>query len=165
MMMRAGEQKKADKTKGNVMSEQAAVARPDTAFWVIGVVSLIWYLIGLFMFYTGITATPEQLAEAMTPEQVAVVTATPAWAHAATAIAVLAGVLASILLLMRNKLAVPLFAISLAAAVVQDIYIFFMSDSLAAFGKQPIIIQGLVLIIGAFMFRYSRSKRAQGLLT
>jgi hypothetical protein len=100
----------------------------------------------------------------MTPEQVAVVTATPAWVHAATAIAVLGGVVASILLLMRNKLAVPLFAISLAAAVVQDIYIFFMSDSLAAFGKQPIIIQGLVLIIGAFMFRYSRSKRVQGLL-
>ncbi len=147
------------------MSDQATVVRPDTAFWVVGVVSLIWYLIGLFFFYSTVTATPEQLAGMMTPEQVDIVTATPAWATAANAIAVIAGVLASILLLMRKKLAVPLFVISLAAAIVQDIYVFFMSDSLDAFGTQPVIIQGLVLVIGAFMIWYSRNKRAQGLLT
>ncbi len=147
------------------MSDQSAVVRPDTAFWVVGVVSLIWYLIGLFFFYSTVTATPEQLAGMMTPEQVDIVTATPAWATAANAIAVLAGVLASILFLMRKKLAVPLFVISLAAAIVQDVYVFFMSDSLDAFGTQPVIIQGLVLVIGAFMIWYSRNKRAQGLLT
>jgi hypothetical protein len=146
------------------MSEQAADARPDTAFWIIGIVALIWYLIGLFFYYTGVTATPELLAQSMTPEQVAIFTATPAWVTSANAIAVVAGVLACILLLLRKKLAVPLFVISLLAAVVQDIYVFFLSDSLAAFGIQPVIIQGLVIIIGAFMLVYSRNKRAQGIL-
>ena len=147
------------------MSEQSAAVRPDRVFWVVGVVSLVWYLIGLFFFYSSVAATPEQLAGTMTPEQVDVVTATPAWVTAANAIAVFAGVIASILLLMRKKLAVPLFLISLVAAIVQDIYVVFMSDSLDAFGMQLVIIQGLVLVIGLFMVRYSRNKRTQGLLT
>ena len=147
------------------MSEQSAAVRPDRVFWVVGVVSLVWYLIGLFFFYSSVAATPEQLAGTMTPEQVDVVTATPAWVTAANAIAVFAGVIASILLLLRKKLAVPLFLISLVAAIVQDIYVVFMSDSLDAFGMQLVIIQGLVLVIGLFMVRYSRNKRTQGLLT
>jgi hypothetical protein len=147
-----------------VTSERVNRVQPDTAFWVIGVVSLLWYLIGLFFYYSGVSATPEQLGELMTPEQVAIITATPAWVTAANAIAVVAGVIASILLLMRNKLAVPAYIVSLVAAIVQDIYVFGMSGSIEAFGMQPVIIQGLVLIIGIFLVWYSRAKRAAGVL-
>lgn len=147
------------------MSEQVARVQPDTAFWVIGIVALLWYLIGLFFYYTGVSATPEQLAEVMTDEQVAIITGTPAWVTSANAIAVLAGVIASVLLLMRNKLAVPLYIVSLVAAIVQDVYVFGMSGSIEAFGMQPVIIQGLVLIIGIFLIWYSRAKRAAGVLT
>lgn len=146
------------------MSEQANRVQPDAAFWIIGIVALLWYLIGLFFYYTGVSATPEQLAELMTPEQVAIITGTPAWVTAANATAVVAGLIASILLLVRNKLAVPFFVLSLVAAIVQDIYVFGMSGSVEAFGMQPVIIQGLVLIIGIFLVWYSRAKRAAGVL-
>ena len=147
------------------MSEQVTRVRPDTAFWVIGIVALLWYLIGLFFYYSGVSATPEQLAAVMTEAQVAIITATPAWVTAANAIAVLAGVIASVLLLMRNKFAVPLYILSLVAAIVQDVYVFGMSGSLDAFGMQPVVIQGLVLIIGIFLVWYSRAKRTAGVLT
>ncbi len=147
------------------MSEQVTRVPPDTAFWVIGFVALLWYLIGLFFYYSGVSATPEQLAEVMTDEQVAIITGTPAWVTAANAIAVLAGVIASVLLLMRNKLAVPFYILSFVAAIVQDVYVFGMSDSMEAFGMQPVVIQGLVLIIGIFLIWYSRAKRTAGVLT
>ncbi len=146
------------------MSEQVTRVQPDTAFWVIGIVALLWYLIGLFFYYSGVSATPEQLAEVMTDEQVAIITGTPAWVTSANAIAVVAGVIASVLLLIRNTLAVPLYVVSLVAAIVQDIYVFGMSGSLHAFGMQPVVIQGLVLIIGIFLVWYSRAKRAAGVL-
>jgi hypothetical protein len=96
-----------------VSSEQLNRVQPDAAFWIIGVVALLWYLIGLFIYYSTVSATPEQLAQSLTPEQVAIVTGMPAWVTAANAIAVVAGVIASILLLMRNKFAVPLYIVSL----------------------------------------------------
>ena len=147
------------------MSDQPAGVRPDTAFWIIGLVALLWYLFGLYVYYTGVTATPDELAAMMTPAQVAVFAATPAWVTSANATAVTAGVIACILMLMRNSLAVPFFALSLIAAVVQDIYVFFLSDSLEAFGMQPVVIQGFVLVIGVFMLVYTRKKKAQGVLT
>jgi hypothetical protein len=147
-----------------VSSEQLNRVQPDAAFWIIGVVALLWYLIGLFIYYSTVSATPEQLAQSLTPEQVAIVTGMPAWVTAANAIAVVAGVIASILLLMRNKLAVPLYIVSLVAAIVQDVFVFGMSGSVEAFGMQPVIIQGLVLIIGIFLVWYSRARRAAGVL-
>ncbi len=137
---------------------------PGTGFWVIGVLALLWYLIGFAMYYGFVTATPEQLAGQLTDAQLAVITATPTWVTAANATAVTFGVLACVLLLLRQKLAVPAFAVSLAAAVVQDVYVFGMSDSVAAFGMQPVIIQGLVLLFGAALLWYALRKKNDGII-
>ena len=37
--------------------------KPPTSFWVIGVVFLLWNLLGLFGYYTQVTMTPEVMAE------------------------------------------------------------------------------------------------------
>jgi len=144
------------------MSEESNA--PGTGFWVIGVLALVWYLIGFAMYYGFVTATPEQLAEQLNDAQLAVITATPTWVTAANAAAVTFGVLACVLLLLRQKLAVPSFAISLAAAVVQDVYVFGMSDSVAAFGMQPVVIQGLVLLFGAALLWYAQQKKNAGVI-
>jgi hypothetical protein len=147
------------------MSEQRFASSPGTGFWIIGILSLLWNLLGLLAYYMGVTATPEQLAATMSPEQVALIEATPKWVTSANAIAVTGGVIASILLLLRKKLALPLFGLSLAAVIVQDIFVFGMSDSIELFGMQPVVIQGLVLLIGIFMLWFARKKAAEGVLT
>lgn len=149
------------------MAEEIAEpgAAPTFAFWVIGAIALAWNLIGLFMYYTAVSATPETLAAQLTPEQIAVLEATPAWATSANAIAVTAGVIGSILLLLRMSLAVPFFVVSLIALIVQDVYVFGMSDSLAAFGTQPLIVQGIVFLIALFLVAYSRTQRTRGVLS
>lgn len=139
-------------------------AKPTFAFWVIASVALFWNLIGLFQYYVGVTLTPEALAAQFTPEQVAVIEATPVWVTSATALAVTAGVVGSILLLLRMSLAVPFYIVSLVALIVQDIYVFGMSDSLAAFGTQPLILQSIVLLIALFLAAYSRTQRQRGVL-
>lgn len=139
-------------------------AAPTFAFWVIAGLALAWNLIGLFMYYTTVTATPETLAQVYTPEQVAVLEATPVWVTSAYAIAVTAGVVASILLLLRMSLAVPFFIISLMALIVQDVYVFGISDSLEAFGTQPLIIQGIVFLVALFLVGYARTQRIRGVL-
>ena len=70
------------------MSEQSNA--PGAGFWVIGVLALLWYLIGFAMYYGFVTATPEQLAEQLNDAQLAVINATPTWVTAANAIAVTA---------------------------------------------------------------------------
>lgn len=146
------------------MSEEQDTS-PSFAFWVIGAVALLWNLMGLYAYYTDVSATPQQLAQQFTPEQVAMIEATPPWATSATAIAVTAGVIASLLLLLRNSLAVPLFAVSLAAVAVQDVYIFGMTNAAEAFGAVPVVLQTIVFIIAAFLVWYAMQQKKRGVIT
>jgi hypothetical protein len=138
--------------------------KPMTMFWAVGVIALLWNLIGLWAYYSNVTATPETLALVYNESQVAMILATPAWATSMTAIAVTAGVLGSIFLLLRNKLCVPLFLISLLGLVVQDIYIFGMTDSIDAFGMQPVYMQSIVLAIAVYLLWYSQKQKALGVV-
>ena len=96
--------------------------KPSTAYWVIAATLLAWNLLGLYMYYGQSTATPESFANAgYSADQVNFVMAEPVWAHAAYAIAVNAGVLGAILLLLRKAWAVPLFVLSLIGALLQDL--------------------------------------------
>ena len=139
-------------------------AKPGFAFWVIGAVALVWNLFGMMLYVMQVSATPEQLAAAYTPEQVDLITSAPAWATSMTAIATTAGVLGCLLLLLRKALAAPVFVVSLIALVIQDLYAFGMTDTLAVFGSQPLIIQTVVFVVAVLLVWYSRRATATGLL-
>ena len=102
--------------------------KPPTSFWIIGVVFLLWNLLGLFAYYTQVTMTPEMMAESFNEAQQAWMLNEPAWATSAYAIAVTAGVIAAALLLMRKALAFPFFIVSFVAVLVQDFNAFILSD-------------------------------------
>jgi ABC-type multidrug transport system permease subunit len=138
--------------------------KPGFAFWTIGTVALLWNLIGVLFFVMQVSATPEQLAQAYSPEQAQMIESVPAWAQAMTGIATIAGVLGSALLLLRRGSAIALFAVSLIALIVQDIYTFVLTDTLKVFGTMPLIIQAVVIAIALFLLVYSRGVQARGLL-
>lgn len=138
--------------------------KPGFSFWVIGALALVWNLLGVMMYVMQVSATPEQLAATYTSEQVELLAAIPAWATSMTAIATNFGVLGSILLLLRRTWSVPVFAISLVALVIQDIYTFGMTETLAVFGNVPLVIQSVVLVVAAFLFWYARRAGARGWL-
>ena len=138
--------------------------KPGFSFWVIGTVALLWNLLGVMAYVMQVSATPDQLAAAYTPDQVELLLAVPVWATSMTAIATNFGVLGSILLLLRRNWSVPVYAISLVALIIQDIYSFALTETLAVFGTTPLVIQSVVLLIAVFLVWYSRQAGANGWL-
>jgi hypothetical protein len=140
--------------------------KPTTAYWIISGVLLVWNLIGLMFYYQQSTLTPEVMANAgLTPQQIAHITNTPAWAHAGYAVAVNAGVLGAILLLLRKAWAVPLFVLSLIGALVQDLDAMVLRDGIAAWGTTGLILPVVVILVCLFEIWYSRSAKARGWLS
>jgi len=130
--------------------------RPPVSFWFISGAALIWNLFGFYAYLDQVTATPEKLAAAFSPEQIAILQSMPKWATSAFALAVTTGVLGCLSLLLCKAWAVPLFVISLFAVLVEDVNSFLLNDTVAVFGTIPVIIQAAVLIIAIALIFYSR---------
>lgn len=132
--------------------------RPTINFWIIGGAALVWNLIGLLFYIGQVTLTPDALAK-MTESQQEFFTGTPAWATAAFAIAVNAGALASLFLLLRKSWAVPAFVISLLGVIVQDVDAFLLRDAFSIVGVNGIILPSMVFVIAAALLLYARADR------
>lgn len=136
-----------------------------TSFWIIGGVFLLWNFFGLMIYYDQVTMSPEILADNFNAAQQAFLESMPLWATSAYAIAVTAGVIASLLLLVRNALAVPIFVVSLAGVLVQDLNSFVLSDGLAVWGSSALYLPTLVFALCVVEIWYSRSAKAKGWLS
>lgn len=129
-------------------------------------VLLVWNIIGLMFYYQQSTLTPEIMADAgLTAAQIAHITDTPAWGHSGYAIAVNAGVLGAILLLLRKAWAVPLFILSLVGALVQDLDAFVMRDALEAWGSSAVFLPLIVIVICVFEIWYALRAKQKGWLS
>jgi hypothetical protein len=130
--------------------------KPPTSYNIIAGVFLVWNLIGLMFYYQQMTLTPEMMAS-MGAEIAAFLDATPVWANAGYAIAVNAGVLASIALLLRKFWAFPLFALSFVGVLVQDFDAFVLRDVVAVWGSSAYYVPSAVIVIGLIELWYSSS--------
>jgi hypothetical protein len=140
--------------------------KPTTAYWIIAATLLAWNLIGLYFYYQQSILTPEVMADAgLTPQQIAHIMNTPAWGHSGYAIAVNAGVLGAILLLLRKAWAVPLFVLSIVGALVQDLDAMVLRDGLEAWGSPALVLPIVVLVICVFEIWYSLRAKARGWLS
>ncbi len=147
------------------MSEESNT-KPGTVFWVLGGFFALWNVLGLYMYYDFSTLTPEKLQGAgYTAQQIAHVVDTPAWAHSAYAIAVNAGVLGVIFLLLRKAWAVPMFVISLVCAILQFTDGYLLRNGLELFEPFWLVIPTLVILICVLEIWYSRRAKAQGWLS
>lgn len=135
--------------------------KPPTSFWIIGGVALVWNLIGLMLYYMQVSATPEMLAAVYSEAEYEFLVSIPIWATTAHAIAVTAGVLGCILLLMRNAWAMPVFIVSLIGILVQDTYSFVIANGIEVWGVGVIILPIVVLVIAIGLVFYSRSAKDQ----
>jgi len=140
--------------------------KPTTTFWIVSGAALTWNLLGLMIYIMTVTETPEgYAAQGYTAEQIEFILATPAWATAAFAIAVNAGALASLFLLLRKAWAAPMFIFSLAAILVLNVNNFILNDTVAVLGVVPVYIQSAIFLVGVFLVWYSRATRSRGWLT
>lgn len=107
--------------------DQENIAKPPVWFWIVSAVAFVWNSLGVMAFIGQVTMTDEALA-ALPADQQAAFAALPDWYIVIFATAVFAGTLGALALLLRSKWAVALFALSLAAVIVQQIYFWLLTD-------------------------------------
>ena len=136
--------------------------RPTTNFWIIAGAALVWNLIGILFYFSEVTATPEVMVENYSQAQVDFLIGKPFWATAAFAIAVNAGAIGSLLLLLRKAWAVPIFVLSLAGVLVQNAHAFGLANGLEIWGTNGLILPAIVTVISLALLWYSHETRKKG---
>jgi len=138
--------------------------KPEISFWIIGIIALIWNILGVVAYLMQAYMTQEELL-ALPLEEQALYSDIPAWVTAAFAIAVFGGLLGCLLLLLRKKLATFVFIISLIGIIVQMIYNVFMSKAAEVYGPGNMMMPLMVIVIGTFLIWYSKRMQNQGVLS
>jgi len=137
--------------------------KPNTSFWIISSVALIWNLMGANQYLQQAYNT-ESFRAMYTEEQFALIQATPSWVIAAFAFAVFGGTAGCVFLLLRKRLARIFFIISLLGIIVQMIYEMFIVNAMEVYGPGAIIMPIMVIAIGFFLLWYSKKSIANGWL-
>ncbi|WP_074406287.1 MULTISPECIES: hypothetical protein [Aquimarina] len=132
-------------------------------FWIISVLALLWNIMGVMAYIGQAFMTDEVLATLPEGEQ-NFYNNTPAWVTAAFAIAVFAGTLGCLALLLRKKWASPLLLLSLIAVIAQATYNFFLQDYVALSGNR-VIMPIIVIVVAIFLVWFSRNSIAKGLIS
>ena len=133
--------------------------KPPIWFFVLAVIALLWNAAGLMAVVSDLRLSASDIA-ALPPDQRALYAARPSWSVVASVVAVVAGTLGCLLLLARKRLAVLVFAVSLAGVVVQDLGIFVVAGAGKGDDYVPFILQALVLVVAVGLLLFAR--RAQG---
>ena len=139
--------------------------KPPTLFWIVGALFLLWNAFGCYLYYMDNTMSDAAYVEAYGQAMTDVRGTYPAWSMAGYAIGVWGGLVAAILFLLRKKLALPLFILSVIGAFVSFIWGFTNADYKAAAGSSFWVMPVIVLAIGAFEIWVTRKKIAKGILT
>ncbi|WP_295834296.1 hypothetical protein [uncultured Winogradskyella sp.] len=130
--------------------------KPPIWFWIISALALIWYVLGVY-YYLQQAYNTTFYRSMYTPEQLMVVDEMPAWATAAFAIAVFAGIFGVFGLILRKKWAKTLFLISVLGIVLQYIYNVFIGKMYELFSITENVRYFIIPIIAYLLF-YIASK-------
>lgn len=142
------------------MNATATHKRP-LGFWITSVLALLWNLLGVTMFFVQTNLPPEALA-ALPVDQRELYESTPAWVNGAFAVAVFAGLLGSVTLLLHRRLALPLFALSLLAVLVQMGYTYLATPALKVYGPAGLALPIVLIVIAVFLVWFARRSIARG---
>ena len=142
------------------MNEEVTVALPKMFYWVSGA-ALVWNLLGVMAYVGQVTMSPDVL-QTMPEAQRALYESTPAWVTSAFAIAVNAGALGCLLLILRKALALPVLVISLVAVLAQMFHNFFLSNAIEVMGWAAIIGPTFVILIGLYLVWFANDARKKG---
>ena len=162
-MMKETEMSAASEANSDVNNDTTPGATPKH-LWVVGIVALIWNSGGAFDYVMTQTGS-EAYMSAFSPEQLEFFYGIPTWAVAMWAIAVWGSVLGCILLLMRNRLAVPVFLASFVAMTLTAMQNYVLSNGLDVIGGSfELAFTAAIFIVALLLFIYARAMRGRGVL-
>ncbi len=148
------------------MADERVVTEQRTPWhlWVIGIVALLWNLFGAYDYLMTQTENAAYMSR-FTAEQLEYWYGFPTWVVAAWAIAVWGGVLGAMLLLLKKRLAAPVFLVSFLAMVLTSIHNFLLSDGVAVMGGAAVAFSAVIFLFALGLWLYARAMARQGVLT
>ena len=133
--------------------------------WLVGVVAVLFNAIGVFDFVMSMAQGPAYMASAgMTPAQIDHYKDMPAWMTVDWAIGVFGALAGSVLILLRNKLAWPVLAVSLAAFLLSLAYTYLLTKGGEIMGSQMAITSAIIAGLLAFFIWYAWAMTRRGVL-
>ena len=131
-------------------------------FTPVAVLALLWNLLGCFMIAMDAMMPPDAVA-ALPADQQAIHAARAPWMVIGSIVAVAAGALGSLGLVLKRRWATPLLVLSVLGLIVQDLGFVMIARTL------PIptagwIMQGLVLVIAILLLVMARKAARNGWL-
>lgn len=153
------------------MSDEITINAGKTPIhlWIVGGLATLWNAFGCYDYFMTRTQGAAYIKSMMptvdADAMMAYINSFPIWAAAGWGLGVWSGIAGSILLLLRNRLAVPAFALSLLGAVVGLGYQIVHPADIAqmhegAGGVMPYII----ILIALALYLYARAMRTRGVL-
>ena len=137
------------------MTENLSI-KPPITFWVISAIALIWNALGVMAYLGRAFATDEMIAALPAEQQAEFLREYPAWYTSAFAIAVFAGVLGCLALLIRKKWAYGLLLLSALGVIVQHTYLFFNVE------MPSLLMPIMVIVVSIFLIWYAKNAIDKG---
>ena len=148
----------------NEQSVPGRAGRAPIHLWIVGVLSLLWNLMGAFD-YLATQLELDFYMDQFTEEQLSYFYGFPAWAVAGWAIAVWSAVAGSVGLLLRKSWSVWAFALSLAGMVVSTIYTLGLSEGARVMGTGGLAFSVVIWLVGILLLIYAWRQRRAGVLS
>ena len=128
--------------------------------WLVAIVALLWNGAGA---YTIMMAQAGRLYD-LEPGEAAYYAAQPVWFVVLTDVALVAALAAALALLLRKRMAVWLFALSLTTIVITNSYEFAAGTSRALLSRAALIVTVIIVLIAIFELAYAGGMKRRAVL-
>ena len=128
--------------------------------WVVAVLTLLWDGSGA---YTIMMAQAGKLPS-LTPDEAAYYAAQPSWFVITTDIALVSALLAAIALLLRSRMAVWLFALSLVLILFNNVYDLIAGTSRVLVSQGALIVTCIIAVIAVLQLLYAVAMKKRAVL-
>lgn len=132
-------------------------------YWAVAAVALLWEAMGCYAYLTQVSMEPAALAR-LPAEQRDIWAAMPGWAVGAYAVAVWAGLLGALGLLLRQSWARLAFAASLLGVIVQFGWTFLATPILSTMGVSAAAFPAFILVVAALLLWFAGMATKRGWL-
>ncbi len=144
-------------------NEGAGRLKTPVHLWVVGVLSLLWNLMGAFDYSASqlrLDFYMSQFSEA----QLAYFYSFPSWAVAGWAFGVWGALAGSVGLLLRRRWSLWAFVVSFVGMAVSSIYTLALSNGAEVMGTAGVVFSGVIWIVATFLLVYALKQTKNSVL-
>ena len=133
--------------------------------WAVGIFGILWTSMGAMDFVLTQGGSEAYLSQ-FSPEERTFFTGIPGWAVVFWGLSIGTGILGSLVLLFRSRLAVPIYWVSLASFIIVSIqnYLIASPNMLSVVGTFASIFSLVIFLVVVGLLYYAMRMQARGVL-